>query len=132
MKRAIKGNDKAFLLLMSQCKEQIYRTAFVYVKQEELALDIVQEVVCKAYKNIEKLKEPKFFNTWIMRITINVSTEFYNTQKKVVYMEQSELLNKADKSYEENNDSMFVLEALEKLDDKYKKIIISFMMIIQK
>ena len=64
VKKAIKGNDKAFIILMNQCKEQIYRTAFAYVKEEEMALDIVQEVVCKAYKSVENLREPKFFNTW--------------------------------------------------------------------
>ena len=77
VKKAIKGNDKAFIILMNQCKEQIYRTAFAYVKEEETALDIVQEVVCKAYKSIENLREPKFFNTWIMRIAINISIDFY-------------------------------------------------------
>lgn len=76
VKKAIKGNDKAFIILMNQCKEQIYRTAFAYVKEEETALDIVQEVVCKEYKSIENLREPKFFNTWIMRIAINISTDF--------------------------------------------------------
>ena len=86
--KAIKGNDKAFIILMNQCKEQIYRTAFAYVKEEETALDIVQEVVCKAYKSIENLREPKFFNTWIMRIAINISTDFYNKKSKVVCMEQ--------------------------------------------
>ena len=30
VKKAIKGNDKAFLMLMNQYKEQIYRTAFAY------------------------------------------------------------------------------------------------------
>ena len=86
VKKAIKGNDKAFIILMNQCKEQIYRTAFAYVKEEETALDIVQEVVCKAYKSIENLREPKFFNTWIMRIAINISTGFYNKKNKIVCM----------------------------------------------
>lgn len=53
VKKAIKGNDKAFIILMNQCKEQIYRTAFAYVKEEETALDIVQEVVCKAINQLK-------------------------------------------------------------------------------
>ena len=96
VKKAIKGNDKAFIILMNQCKEQIYRTAFAYVKEEETALDIVQEVVCKEYKSIENLREPKFFNTWIMRIAINISTDFYNKKNKIVCMEQDELISKMD------------------------------------
>ena len=125
VKKAIKGNDKAFIILMNQCKEQIYRTAFAYVKEEETALDIVQEVVCKAYKSIENLREPKFFNTWIMRIAINISTDFYNNKNKVVCMEQDELISKMDVKHDTNNDEiLFLMESLDKLEDKYKKIII--------
>ena len=125
VKKAIKGSDKAFIILMNQCKEQIYRTAFAYVKEEETALDIVQEVVCKEYKSIENLREPKFFNTWIMRIAINISTDFYNKKRKVVCMEEAELLSKVDVKYDNNYDErLFLMESLDKLEDKYKKIII--------
>ena len=124
VKKAIKGNDKAFIILMNQSKEQIYRTAFAYVKDKEIALDIVQEVVCKAYKSIEKLKEPKFFNTWIMRIAINVSVDFYKSKSKVVYMEKEEVLSKIDAKYCDNDERLFLMESLDKLDEKYKKIII--------
>ena len=122
VKKAIKGSDKAFIILMNQCKEQIYRTAFAYVKEEEMALDIVQEVVCKAYKSVENLREPKFFNTWIMRIAINISTDFYNKKRKVVCMEEAELLSKVDVKYDNNYDErLFLMESLDKLEDKYKK-----------
>ena len=72
VREAIKGDDEAFLDLMNECKEQLYRTAYAYVKDEEMSLDIVQETVCKAYTAIHKLREPKFFNTWIIRIVINI------------------------------------------------------------
>ena len=124
VKKAIKGNDKAFLILMNQYKEQIYRTAFAYVKDEEIALDIVQEVSYKAYKSIENLKEPKYFNTWIMRIAINISTDFYNKKSKVVCMEQEELISKIDATYEDKDERIYLMESLDKLDNKYKKIIV--------
>ena len=124
VKKAIKGNDKAFIILMNQCKEQIYRTAFAYVKEEEMALDIVQEVVCRAYKSIENLKEPKFFNTWIMRIAINISTDFYNKKIKVVCMEQDELISKMEVKHDDNDVRLFLMESLDNLEEKYKKIII--------
>lgn len=124
VKKAIKGNDKAFIILMNQCKEQIYRTAFAYVKEEEAALDIVQEVVCRAYKSIESLKEPRFFNTWIMRIAINISTDFYNKKSKLVCMDQEELLSNMEVKHDNNDERLFLMESLDKLDEKYKKIIV--------
>lgn len=80
VKKAIKGDENAFMELINQCKEQIYRTAYAYVKDEDLALDIVQETVCNAFISISKLREPKYFNTWIIRIAMNISI---STCKKI-------------------------------------------------
>ncbi|MGV2644722.1 RNA polymerase subunit sigma-70, partial [Clostridium perfringens] len=59
--KAIKGDDDAFMVLINEHKEILYRTAYAYVKEEEAALDIVQETVYKAYISINKLREPKYF-----------------------------------------------------------------------
>lgn len=124
IRKAVRGNDKAFLMLMDQCKEQIYRTAFAYVKEEEMALDIVQEVVYKAYKSIKNLKEPKYFNTWVMRIAINISTDFYNKKSKIIYMEQEDVLEKMEVHHDDKDERIFLMESLDKLPDKYKKVIV--------
>ena len=58
VKLSIKGNDEAFLQLIDIIKENLYRTAFSYVKNEEGALDVVQETVYKAYISIDKIKNP--------------------------------------------------------------------------
>ena len=64
--------DKAvFIELFHQREEVLYRIAYMYVKNEDDALDIVNEAVCKAYSSVKRLKEPKYFNTWITRILIN-------------------------------------------------------------
>ena len=48
VKLAIQGDEKAFEYLMDICKEELYRTAFAYVKNEEDAIDILQDTVYKA------------------------------------------------------------------------------------
>lgn len=88
VRKAIKGDEDSFMVLVNQCKEQIYRTAYAYVKDENLALDIVQETVYKAFISISKLKEPKYFNTWIIKIAMNISISVYKKNQKVVCMEQ--------------------------------------------
>ena len=52
---------------------QFYRLAYGYVRNEEDALDIVQESAYKAIKEAEKLKNPAFAKTWIYRIVINTA-----------------------------------------------------------
>lgn len=43
-KKAQKGNDKAFLKAFQPYEEDIYRMVFLYVKNEEDALDVMQDV----------------------------------------------------------------------------------------
>ena len=52
-------------------QEKLYRIAFSYSKDEDASLDIVQEAIAKALKNINKLKEEKYLKTWFYRILIN-------------------------------------------------------------
>lgn len=124
VKLAIRGNEKAFEYLMDINKEMLYRTAFAYVKNEQNALDILQETVYKAYISIDKLKEPKYFKTWLTKILINTAISFINKNKKIVYMQDN--ITNGSNCYESDmvNEKLDILSSIEKLDDKYKTIII--------
>lgn len=86
MKKAQKGNDRAFLKLFQQYEEEIYRMAYVYVKNKEDALDVVQEVAYQSFKKIDTLKKPQFFKTWLIKIAINCAINIVNKNKKVVQL----------------------------------------------
>ena len=58
--------------------------AFVYVKNQEDALDVVQEVAYQSFKKIHTLKEPEYFKTWLMRITINCAINVVKKSSKVI------------------------------------------------
>ncbi|WP_315674017.1 hypothetical protein [Clostridium sp. 19966] len=45
VKKAKKGDDKAFEIIINYCKEDLYKIAFAYVKNEQEALDIVSETI---------------------------------------------------------------------------------------
>ncbi|WP_319005818.1 hypothetical protein [Metabacillus niabensis] len=49
VKKAQNGDDKAFLKLFQKLQEDIYRTAYVYVKNKDDALDVVQEVAYQSF-----------------------------------------------------------------------------------
>ncbi|WHY54747.1 sigma-70 family RNA polymerase sigma factor [Peribacillus simplex] len=86
VKKAQKGNDKAFLKLYQQFEEDIYRLAYVYVKNKDDALDVVQEVAYQSFKKIDTLKKPEYFKTWLMKITINCAINIIRKNKKVVLL----------------------------------------------
>jgi len=122
IKKAQKGDDNAFYELISEKKEMLYKLAYSYVKNKDDALDIIQETIYKAYMSINKLKEPKFFNTYITKILINCALDLIKNNKNLVY---TELLSKNNVSTplatEENLD---LYAAVDKLNEKYKTIII--------
>lgn len=58
--------------------------AYVYVNNKDDALDVVQEVAYQSFKKINTLKNPEFFKTWLIKITINCAINLDKKNKKVV------------------------------------------------
>ncbi len=94
VKRAINGDEKAFIELIEKQREKLYRVAYAYVKNEEDALDIVQETVYKAYISIDTLRKPKYFNTWLTKILINISLATLKKNKNIIYLDEEILTHK--------------------------------------
>lgn len=61
--------------------DSYYRLAFSYVKQEQDALDIVQESAYKAVRDCHKVSNPAYLKTWIYRIVVNTALDFLRKQK---------------------------------------------------
>ncbi|RNF41236.1 hypothetical protein EEX84_02500 [Planococcus salinus] len=55
VKKAQKGDDHVFYALFQQYKQDIYRLAFVYLKNQNDALDVVQETAYRSFKPIKTL-----------------------------------------------------------------------------
>ena len=86
VKKAQNGDDRAFIKLFQYYEEDIYRMAFIYVKNESDALDVVQEVAYRAFKNIETLKDPNHLKTWLIKIAITSSLNLIKKNKKIVQL----------------------------------------------
>lgn len=123
IKLAQKGDDNAFYELLSERKDQLYKTAFAYVKNKEEAMDIVSDTVYKAYISIKNLKEPSFFNTWLTRILINTSLDSINKNSRVVSFEENISVDIGIIS--KDDEQLIDLKvAVDKLIGKYKTIVI--------
>lgn len=121
--RAKKGDDNAFYELVNEKKDILYKTAYAYVKNKEDALDIVHNTVYKAYVSLNKLKEPKFFNTWLMRILINCSLDFIRKEKKVIEL-QNEISTEENQLQLPHEEILDLYDAVDKLNGKSKTIVI--------
>ena len=71
VRKAATGSKEAFEKLIIMHQEYLYKTAYLYTKNEQDALDAVQECAMRAMISMDKLREPAYFKTWITRILIN-------------------------------------------------------------
>lgn len=84
VRKAQKGDDKAFLMLYQQHEAEIYRTAYMYLKNKQDALDVVQETAYQSFKSIGSLREPQYFKTWILKIAIHRAIYMLKQRNKVI------------------------------------------------
>lgn len=71
-----------FALHVEKIKNKLYRTALLYLGNETLALDAVDESVYKALCSLKKLRQPEYFDTWMIRILINECYKELKRQKR--------------------------------------------------
>ena len=82
VRRAKKGDYRAFDLLVLKYQNRLISIAFKYVKERQLAEDITQEAFIKAYKSIDSFREESSFYTWVYRITVNTAKNYLVSLKR--------------------------------------------------
>lgn len=126
VKEAIKGNEQAFERLIHSESEKLYRTAFLYVRNKEDALDVVQETVCKAFTSISRLKNPEYFSTWLIKILIHIAYSILKKQNRLV-LTGDEFLDTAIVSEEQDVEGRIdLITAMASLNQNYQTVIILF------
>jgi len=61
-----------FIAEIETCPNMMYRVAWSILQNEADVQDALQDAVLKAWEKRDKLREEKYFRTWMTRILINV------------------------------------------------------------
>ena len=101
--------------------DRVYYKILSSVKNPEDAEDIAQEVFISVYKNLHKFRADSKIYTWIYRIAINKTYDFFR-KKKIDLELNVEILNIADN--EDIGGSMIVEENLKKLSKEEREIVV--------
>lgn len=75
------GNKDAFSELIKYVEPDLYNIAKSRLPSLHDAQDILQITLTAAYLNIHKLKNPRRFKSWIIKILINACNKFYEKSK---------------------------------------------------
>jgi RNA polymerase sigma-70 factor (ECF subfamily) len=103
---AKKGDKSAFDEVIRLCVPDLFRIAVSILKNKDDADDAVCDTVVKAYENIHKLNDCKFFKTWIIRILINQANAVYKRRTHVVYLNDITSEPQYEDAYDLGNDEL--------------------------
>jgi len=111
-------NNEEFAVRVEGIRGKLYKTALVYLENEVLALDAVDEAVYKALCSYKRLRQPEYFDTWITRILIN---ECHNELRRQKRFRPLEVL---PETAVEEFDSLPLKEAVRRLPKELKDVVI--------
>lgn len=129
IKKAQNGDKEAFISIINEHLQMMYKVAKTRLSSEEDIGDAIQETILSAYKSICVLKNTSYFKTWLIKILINKCNDIILKNKKVIYVEdyyesiENEDLLEAKVSIEEN---IVFNETLNSLDESYKTVIVLY------
>lgn len=76
------GNKQALEQLFLMEKEYLYKMAYLYMKNNEDALDVVQDCIVRCVVSIETLRDIRYFRTWITRILIRCAQDEWRRKQR--------------------------------------------------
>jgi len=125
-KCAIVGDEAAFVQLMQQYEQPLYRIAYSYMRNEHDAIEAMQELTYRSYRNIRSIKEPQYIRTWLTRILINICHDMLHKQKREIpsNLVIDQCINHQVYHRSEQATEIELFDTLSKLNDEQRELIV--------
>lgn len=79
-----KNNYDKVVAYITENQKKFYLLAYSYAGNEQDALDIVQNAVCRALQNYGTIKNMNYLSTWFYRVLVNESLSYLKKKKREV------------------------------------------------
>ena len=73
IKRLQAGDEQALAALADAYRPRIFQLAFRYLRNQEDAEEVTQDVLYKVYRNVASFRGDSALSSWIYRITFNAA-----------------------------------------------------------
>jgi RNA polymerase sigma-70 factor (ECF subfamily) len=81
IKRALKGDQKAFRRLRMKYYDAIYNAIYRMIHDKEEVSDLTQEAFIKAFTSLASFNDEYAFSTWLFKIATNNSIDYIRRKK---------------------------------------------------
>ncbi|WP_163581447.1 sigma-70 family RNA polymerase sigma factor [Gracilibacillus saliphilus] len=123
VQKAKKGNKKALENILQTERTKMYQIAYLYVKNQADALEIVQEAVFKAFISMHTIRDSAQVSAWLKQIVIHAAIDYIRKHRKVTPIIHEQMEAIADKPVDLDQ-QIDLYNLLDELDEKQKSIII--------
>lgn len=95
--------EKVFEEMILIEKNSFYKLAYMYVKNNNDAQDILQESILKAYKNLHTVRDIDLLDRWLKRIIANSAIDYLKKKSKLVMINEEQAIEAShyDREYED-------------------------------
>ncbi|HMB00698.1 MAG TPA: sigma-70 family RNA polymerase sigma factor [Spirochaetota bacterium] len=93
------GETELFAVLLDKYQDRLYAFVLRTVRNEDDAVDIVQEVFFKAYRSLSSYKARAKFSTWLFRIGYNHAVDFIRKKNKRAAEKNIDSVTLSDERY---------------------------------
>ncbi|KAA0549516.1 sigma-70 family RNA polymerase sigma factor [Bacillus sp. BGMRC 2118] len=116
--------------IMEVYYKDVYLLAYSFVKDQQIAEDIAQDVFIKCYKYLNSYRGEAPIKSWICTITVNTAKDYLRKKKVNVFTYSKQILEEllstesAEVVFEKNNEKDVLLQKVLALPFKYREVII--------
>ena len=132
------GDENSFESLILGCQSKAYNIALRYLKNEEDAMDALQESFIKIYRHLNSFKEDSRLDTWVYRIVVNTCNDilrknstrkttdsiFRSEDDKETVIEIPDSSGSPEEVFDKKEKSEFIVACMDKLSQDQREIII--------
>lgn len=90
------GQTRLFKRYLEDNWHDLYRVAYVWTNDREIAADLVQETITRCLKNIQKFEGEKDLRCWLFKVLSNCRYDHFRRQKKNIDVDDVELYSTTD------------------------------------
>jgi len=126
VEKAKSGDKEALIKLIMDKKQEYYKLAYVYMKNEADALDALSDMIVILYENIHQLKRDEAFCSWSKTILINCCKKILNKRKKIIYLEnikEVEEVKEEEEFIEKKHQEILIENYISRLKSKHQEVI---------
>lgn len=82
------GDQEAIAELYEQSYNSVYQSVRAIIKDEDEALDIVQDSFIKGFQNLDKLDDPEKYQAWMKKLASNTALDYLRKKKPILFSER--------------------------------------------